>query len=80
VRIGAWGIDLQETQSGKLRVGAVTSSGAAAQAGIAKGATVKTVNGVEVSDVVSLERVLLQSGGTVTVVTDNGAKVTLKAP
>jgi Ca-activated chloride channel family protein len=80
VRIGAWGIDLQETQSGKLRVGAVTSSGAAAQAGIAKGATVKTVNGVEVSDVATLERVLMQSGGTVTVVTDNGTKVKLKAP
>jgi Ca-activated chloride channel family protein len=80
VRIGAWGIDLQETQSGKLRVGAVTASGAAGQAGITKGAVVKSVNGVAVSDVATLERVLMQSGTTVTVIIGSGEKVTLKAP
>ena len=46
MRIGAWGIDVQETESGKLRVGNVTADSRAAQAGIRKGAVVKRVNGV----------------------------------
>jgi Ca-activated chloride channel family protein len=80
VRIGAWGIDVQETQSGKIRVGSVTESGSAAQAGITKGAEIKTVNGVKINDVAQLEQVLMQSGGTVTIETGTAVKVTLKAP
>jgi Ca-activated chloride channel family protein len=80
VRIGAWGIDVQETQSGKIRVGSVSESGSAAQAGITKGAEIKTVNGVKINDVAQLEQVLMQSGGTVTIETGTAVKVTLKAP
>ena len=80
VRIGAWGIDVQGTQSGKLRVGSVTDGGAAAQAGIRKGAVVKRVNGIAITDVAQLEQLLMQSGRSVTVETDAGGKMVLKAP
>ena len=80
MRIGAWGIALQGTRSGKLRVGAVTAGGAGAKAGITRGATVKRVNGVAVSSMTQLEQLLMQSGKTVTVETDGGGKVELKAP
>jgi len=59
MRIGAWGIDLQGTQSGKVRVGNVLPDGAAYQAGIKKGATVASVNGVAVTSVQQLEQVLM---------------------
>ena len=80
MRIGAWGIDLQGTQSGKVRVGNVLPDGAAYPAGIKKGATVARVNGVAVTSVQQLEQVLMQSGKNVTVVTDGGQKIELKAP
>jgi len=80
MRIGAWGVDLQGTESGRVRVGNVLPDGAASQAGIKRGATVARVNGVTVSSVQQLERVLMQSGKHVTVVTDAGQKVELTAP
>ena len=80
MRIGAWGIDVQETQSGALRVGDVTADSRAARAGIKKGATVKRVNGVSISDVASLEHVLIQSSGPVTIELEKAGKITLQAP
>jgi Ca-activated chloride channel homolog len=79
-RIGTWGMDVQGTQSGKVFVGRVTESGAAAQAGITKGAVVTRVNGVPVKDVATLEQVLMQSGAKVTVEMESGIKVVLTAP
>ena len=80
MRIGAWGLDVQATESGKVRVGAVTKSGAAAHAGLTKGAVIRRVNGVAVTDVTGLEQVLMQSGATVTLETEPGGKAVLKAP
>jgi S1-C subfamily serine protease len=80
VRIGAWGIDVQGTQSGTIRVGSVDDGSTAAQAGIKKGAAIKSVNGVRITDVGQLEQVLMQSGSTVTIETGSSVKVTLKAP
>ncbi len=80
VRIGAWGIDVQGTQSGAIRVGTVDDASAAAAAGLKRGAAIKSVNGVKITDVAQLEQVLMQSGKTVTVEIETGVKVTLKAP
>ncbi len=80
MRIGAWGLDVQETASGHVRVGAVDRSGAAARSGVPRGAVLERVNGTTVTDAASLERVLLQSGGTVTLELQPGGKRTLPAP
>jgi hypothetical protein len=80
MRIGGWGLDVQGTQSGRVRVGDVSESSAAARAGITKGATVERVNGVRVTDIATLEQLLMQSGKTVTVEMETGVKVTLTAP
>lgn len=80
MRIGAWGIDVQETQSGKLRVGDVTADSRAAKAGIRKGAVVKRVNGVAITDVSTLEHVLMQSAGSVTIEVESAGRITLQAP
>ena len=80
MRIGAWGIDVQATESGKLRVGAVTADSRAAKAGIRKGAVVKRVNGVAITDVGTLEHVLMQSSGPVTIEVESAGRITLQAP
>ena len=80
MRIGAWGIDIQGTESGRVRIGNVRPDGAAYSAGVTKGATVTKVNGVAVTNVNQVEQVLMQSGGKVTVGLDNGKSVVLVAP
>jgi Ca-activated chloride channel family protein len=80
VRIGAWGLDVQGTESGRVRVGDVDASSAAGRAGIRRGAVVRSVNGAPVSDVGQLERVLMQSGKSVTVELEPGGKAVLPSP
>ena len=77
----AWGIRLQETRSGKLKVGAVDETGPAEKAGVKPGAELKAVGGVVVHDRVHLEGLLLQSTGkSLTVTFEPGGDVSLPAP
>jgi len=65
VDVPLWGLTLQTGVSGAVRIGAVYVGGPAAQAGIAAGATLRTVNGTLVNDLRHLEGLLLQAGGAV---------------
>lgn len=79
--IAAWGLTLQATQSGALKVGAVEPSGPAALANLKPGSTLKAVNGTLVHDAVHLEGLLLQTPGVTTSVTfDPGGTVALPTP
>ncbi|MBI5489352.1 MAG: VWA domain-containing protein [Deltaproteobacteria bacterium] len=68
VDVPLWGLTLQTGRSGAVRVGAVYVGGPAAQAGIAAGATLRTVNGTLVNDLRHLEGLLLQAGGSIVLV------------
>jgi Ca-activated chloride channel family protein len=81
VDLPAWGVSLQTAQSGAVRVGAVLLNGPAAKAGVAPGATLRTVNGTLVNDLRHLEGLLLQAGGaTVRVGFEPGGEVELPLP
>ncbi|HET7586316.1 MAG TPA: VIT domain-containing protein [Gemmatimonadaceae bacterium] len=81
VRVGAWGITLQETESGAVRVGDVAGGSAAARAGLRPGAAVQRVNGTPVHTLAQMERVLLQSGrARVSMELDPGGVVELPMP
>lgn len=81
VRIGSWGIDVQGTAEGNVRIGKVVSGSAAARAGVTPGAAVTSVNRVAIHDVAQLERVLLQStGGGLHVALEPGGDVVLPVP
>ncbi|NMC68452.1 MAG: VWA domain-containing protein, partial [Myxococcales bacterium] len=77
--IPAWGMTLQETESGRIRVGAVRPGSPAAAAGVAAGATVSTVDRTVVHGLEHLEGLLLQSSGTVHLELDPGGTVDLPA-
>ncbi|MBX6330969.1 MAG: carboxypeptidase-like regulatory domain-containing protein [Gemmatimonadaceae bacterium] len=80
MRIGAWGVDVIGTDSGNVRV-ATVERGAAARAGVRRGARLRTVNGAPIHDLAGLEAVLLQSGGgQVAVELQPGGRVTLPSP
>ncbi|MBI5500202.1 MAG: VWA domain-containing protein [Deltaproteobacteria bacterium] len=80
-RIEAWGVNLQATESGKVRVGAVTLGSPAAEAGVQSGAILTTVNRTVVNDLVHLEGLLLQATGTsVRVGFEPGGEVELPMP
>ncbi len=80
-RIGAWGITLQETERGAVRVGEVAAGTAAARAGLRPGAAVRRVNGTGVHTLGQLERVLLQVHGTrVRLELEPGGVMELPAP
>lgn len=75
--IPSWGIRLQETTGGQLKVAEV-KDGSAGKAGLKPGAKIVSVNGVKVSDTSSLETVLMQtSGNKVKVVFRPGGKIVL---
>jgi Ca-activated chloride channel homolog len=81
MRIGAWGLDVQGTAKGVVRVAEVQRGGAAAGAGVGRGAQVKSINGVRVRGVSELERLLLQSGrGSVRVELEPGGVRVLPGP
>lgn len=80
VRIDAWGMTLQETESGKVRVAEVREGGAAAREGIKRGAQLQTVNRVKVENLSQLEGLLLQSAGQVVVGVEKGKAVSLPTP
>ncbi|MBI5488236.1 MAG: VWA domain-containing protein [Deltaproteobacteria bacterium] len=81
VGIETWGVNLQATESGKIRVGAVTLNSPAAEAGVQAGAILTTVNRTVVNDLVHLEGLLLQATGTsVRVGFDPGGEVDLPMP
>lgn len=81
VRIPAWGVNVQQTESGAVRVGAVDAGSAAANVGIARGATLRAVDGAPITDVAQLERVLMQTGAKgVKVETGKGKEVVLPTP
>ncbi|HKG91240.1 MAG TPA: VIT domain-containing protein [Gemmatimonadaceae bacterium] len=81
-RLGAWGVTLQETESGRVRVGEVTSDGPASRAGVRAGAVLRAVDGRTVGSISALEDALLQgqSGRERTVEFDAGRKVRLPNP
>ena len=78
--IHGWGITVQQTESGRIRVGAVTLGSPAAQAGVAAGATISTVDGTLVHDLPHLEGLVLQGGSTVRIGFEPGGEVALPAP
>jgi|WetSurMetagenome_2_1015567.scaffolds.fasta_scaffold04186_5 Ca-activated chloride channel homolog len=76
-----WGLRLQETASGAVRVGVVEDAGPAARAGVKAGASLRAVGGVSVHDVGHLEGLLLQCASREVKVTfDPGGEVVLPAP
>lgn len=79
--VPAWGVRLQDTESGKVRVCTVDAGGPAEKAGVKPGAELKAVNGTAVNDLVHLEGLLLQNPArTVTVTFAPGGKTALPAP
>ena len=79
VEIPGWGLTVQATESGKLRVGAVQDRSAAARAGIRAGAELRSVNRTAVHDLTHLEGLLLQSSGSVRLELEPGGSVDLPA-
>ncbi|MDI7269579.1 MAG: hypothetical protein QME96_16450, partial [Myxococcota bacterium] len=80
VKIPAWGVRLQATRDGRVRVGAAFQGGPVAAAGIREGAAVTAVDRTAVHDLRHLEGLLLQGGRTVRVTFDPGGDVDLPAP
>ncbi|MBI5500431.1 MAG: PDZ domain-containing protein [Deltaproteobacteria bacterium] len=78
--VPAWGMTLQMSQSGKVRVGAVLLNGPAAQAGIAAGSTITRVDNTMVHDLVHLEGLVLQGGRTLKITFEPGGEVELPGP
>jgi Ca-activated chloride channel homolog len=77
----AWGVRVQGTASGALRIGAVDDESPAGKAGVKAGASLRAVGGVSVHDLKHLEGLLLQNGGReVNVTFDPGGEVVLPAP
>ncbi len=73
VRIGAWGITLQGTESGLVKVGDVARGSEAERAGMHKGSTLRAVNGAWIHSVLDLESSLLQvAKGIVRLTTEKG--------
>jgi Ca-activated chloride channel family protein len=78
--VPAWGVTLQMSQSGKVRVGAVRVSSPAAQAGVSAGATITRVDNTMVHDLVHLEGLVLQGGRTLKITFEPGGEVSLPGP
>jgi hypothetical protein len=77
--VAAWGVTVQETESGMLRVGEVLPGSPAARAGIAVGAVVSTVDDTVVNGLAHLEGLVEQGGGSVQVEFEPGGTVELPA-
>jgi Ca-activated chloride channel family protein len=78
--VPAWGVTLQMSQSGKVRVGAVRVNSPAAQAGVSAGSTITRVDNTMVHDLVHLEGLVLQGGRTLKITFEPGGEVTLPGP
>jgi hypothetical protein len=78
--VGAWGLTVQQTESGKVKVGAVQSGSRADRSGIQPGATILAVDRTSVHDLVHLQGLLLQTPGTTRVEFDPGGTVELPRP
>ncbi|NMC71189.1 MAG: PDZ domain-containing protein [Myxococcales bacterium] len=78
--VPAWGMTIQMSQSGRIRVGSVRLGSPAAQAGVAAGATITRVDNTLVHDLVHLEGLVLQGGRTVKLTFEPGGEVSLPAP
>ncbi|MBI5485750.1 MAG: PDZ domain-containing protein [Deltaproteobacteria bacterium] len=78
--VPAWGMTLQMSESGKVRVGAVQLNGPAAQAGVAAGSTITRVDNTMVHDLVHLEGLVLQGGRTLKITFEPGGEVELPGP
>jgi Ca-activated chloride channel family protein len=78
--IAAWGVTVQQTEAGRVRVGAVTVGSPAAQAGVAAGSVIATIDGTAVHDLLHLEGLVLQGGATIRVGFEPGGVVELPAP
>ncbi|MBI5488311.1 MAG: AgmX/PglI C-terminal domain-containing protein [Deltaproteobacteria bacterium] len=80
LEIAGWGLIVQMSESGKIRIGTVREQGAARAAGIEAGAQIRSVNGTVVNDVRHLEGLILQSGPRVRLGLEPGGEVELPAP
>ncbi|MEP6689510.1 MAG: VIT domain-containing protein [Gemmatimonadaceae bacterium] len=80
VRIGAWGVTLQNTASGAVRVGDVDARGDAGRAGVKRGASLTSIDGTPIMSVSQLESVLLATRGNVRLGWKVGVEVQLRAP
>jgi Ca-activated chloride channel family protein len=78
--VPAWGVTLQETESGRIRIGAVRLGSPAAAAGVAAGAIVSTVDRTVVHGLEHLEGLVLQGAESVTLELEPGGPVTLPRP
>lgn len=76
-RVDRWGMTLAEVE-GQVHVVAVSDGGSAAKMGMVKGQRLLRVNGVDVSSLAQVERLLLQGGGNPTLetrVNDEGRSI-----
>jgi Ca-activated chloride channel family protein len=80
VDVPGWGLTLQSTESGAVRVAVVAPQGAAERTGIRSGARVQAVGGTQVHDLAHFESLLLQNSGDVWLTLDPGGNVDLPAP
>jgi Ca-activated chloride channel family protein len=80
VEVPGWGVTLQMSRSGRVRVGAVLHGSAADAAGVRAGATITQVNRTMVHDLRHLEGLVLQGGATLRVTFEPGGEVELPAP
>ncbi|MBN1773534.1 MAG: hypothetical protein JXB32_19890 [Deltaproteobacteria bacterium] len=78
--VPAWGVTLQETESGRIRIGSVRLGSPAAAAGVAAGATVSTVDRTIVHGLEHLEGLVLQGAESVVLELEPGGPVTLPRP
>jgi Ca-activated chloride channel family protein len=78
--VPSWGMTLQMSESGKVRVGSVQLNGPAAQAGVSAGATITRVDNTMVHDLVHLEGLVLQGGRVVKITFEPGGEVSLPGP
>jgi Ca-activated chloride channel homolog len=76
-----WGLRVQETRSGAIKVGLVEGSRPAGRAGVQAGSAIKAVGGVSVHDMTHLENLLLQCASREVKVTfEPGGEIVLPAP
>jgi Ca-activated chloride channel family protein len=80
IRIPVWGLTLATGAGGSVRVYAVDPGSPADRAGIAVGATVRTVNRTAVHDMAHLEGLLVQHAASARLGLDPGGEVSLPAP
>ena len=80
MEVSTWGLALESTDDGGVRVAYVAQGSAAERTGVQQGARVTAVAGTSVRDLGHLQSLLLQDGGDVWLSLDPGGNIDLPAP